>query len=111
MLLGLNNGIMTMTQIVPRNVWRTTSLCLPRIRLFDLAQSADARAVVECKDHCGRSHMQTPATLIDFVSAWDIAIFVSLPLFLLITVFLQKYFGWKASLGARRSAARRPNWL
>lgn len=40
--------------------------------------------------------MQTPATLVDFVSLWDIATFLGVPLLLLIVVFLQEYIAWKS---------------
>ncbi len=49
--------------------------------------------------------MQPPATLFDFVSARDIAIFLGLPVLLLIAVFLEKYFDWKASRGAATKGA------
>ena len=52
--------------------------------------------------------MQMSATLVDFLSAWNMAIFVSLPLFLLIVVLLQEHLGWKALQGARRSEVRSP---
>jgi hypothetical protein len=41
--------------------------------------------------------MQTPATLLDFISTWDIAIFFAVPLLLMITAFLQEYLAWRAS--------------
>ena len=41
--------------------------------------------------------MQTPATLVDFVSFWDIATFFAVPLFLIVAAFLQEYFEWKVS--------------
>ena len=51
--------------------------------------------------------MQTPATLFDFVSSWDIATFFAVPLFLMIAVCLQEYFAWKTS--PRHRYSDRPN--
>jgi uncharacterized membrane protein len=41
--------------------------------------------------------MQTPAVLFDFVSNWDIAIFFSVPVALLVVAFVQAYLEWKAA--------------
>ena len=47
--------------------------------------------------------MQTPATLLDFISTWDIAIFFAVPLLLLITALLQAYIAWRTSQSHGRS--------
>ena len=46
--------------------------------------------------------MQKPAVLFDFVSNWDIAIFFSVPLILLVVAFVQEYLEWKAAQRRRR---------
>lgn len=60
---------------------------------FDLAQSAGSCSVFGYATYRERLPMQTTATLIDFIPILDIAIFLGVPVLLLIVVFVQECLG------------------